>query len=152
LAKTSQTPFIQSALEKINKVWALRATIGAIIPFLASKIGEFIKNAAESPKIRVQIAGFVAKVAIYFAGLIVPLLLWIIYLNLTLWGLGGNWYLFSALYCAAAFVFFVLTLFMRPNANSLNPLYRDRLGDAFIFKPHAHPDRFRHILRHMSRR
>jgi len=146
LAKTSQTPFIQSALEKINKVWALLAPIGAIIAFLASKIGEFIKSAAESPKIRVQIAGFMAKVAIYFAGLIVPLLLWIIYLNLTLWGLGGNWYLLSALYCAAAFVFFVLTLFMRPNANSLNPLYRDRLGDAFIFKPQARPDRWRPLL------
>jgi hypothetical protein len=29
----------------------------------------------------------------------------------------------------------IITLWLRPNANSLHPLYRDRLGDAFLFKP-----------------
>ena len=137
LAQTSPTSVIQAALGKINGVSALLVPVGAVIAFLANKIGEFIKSATESPKLHAQIAGFVAKVAIYFAGLIVPLLLWIIYLNLTLWGLSakGNWYSIPALYCAAAFLFFILTLFMRPNANSLHPLYRDHLGAAFIFKP-----------------
>jgi hypothetical protein len=31
--------------------------------------------------------------------------------------------------------FLVLTLILRPNANSLHPLYRDRLGKAFLFEP-----------------
>jgi hypothetical protein len=137
LTQTSPPLVIQSALGKINKVSALLVPVGAVVAFLANKIGEFIKSATESPKLHAQIAGFVAKVAIYLAGLIVPLLLWIIYLNVTLWGLSakGNWYSIPALYCAAAFLFFILTLFMRPNANSLHPLYRDRLGEAFIFKP-----------------
>jgi hypothetical protein len=47
----------------------------------------------------------------------------------------GISYLVTALYFAAAILFFILTLFMRPNANSLHPLYRDRLGKAFIFTP-----------------
>jgi hypothetical protein len=137
LGQTSPSSFIQSALAKINKASALLAPVGAVIAFLANKIGEFVKSASESPKVRVQIAGFTAKVAIYFAGLIVPLLLWIAYLNITLWGreAKGSWYLIPALYCVAALLFFILTLFMRPNANSLHPLYRDRLGEAFIFKP-----------------
>jgi hypothetical protein len=128
LAQTSSASFIESALSKITKISALLAPVGAIIAFFASKLGEFIKSAAESPAVRVRIAGFVAKVAIYFAGMIVPLLLWIIYLNITLYGLTGNPYRIAALYGVAAFLFFILTLFMRPNANSLHPLYRDRLG------------------------
>jgi hypothetical protein len=68
LAQTSPTPFTQSALAKINKFLALLAPVGGVIAFLASKIGEFIKSATESPKVRVQIAGLVAKIAIYFAG------------------------------------------------------------------------------------
>jgi hypothetical protein len=139
LAKTSPTSLVELVLGRINKISALLAPVGAVIAFLASKIGEFVKSATESPKVRVQIVGFAAKVAIYFGGLIVPLVLWVIYLNVTLWGLSlsakGSWYLVPAFYSAAAFLFFILTLFMRPNANSLHPLYRDHLGKAFIFKP-----------------
>ena len=40
---------------------------------------------------------------------------------------------FGYLLIAAGFL--VLTLILRPNANSLHPLYRDRLGKAFLFEP-----------------
>jgi hypothetical protein len=40
-----------------------------------------------------------------------------------------------ALYIGFAIIFLTLALFLRPNANSLHPLYRDRLGKAFLFKP-----------------
>jgi Patatin-like phospholipase len=153
LAQTSPKSFIQSVLGKVTQISAVLAPVGAVIAFLANKIGEFIKSATESPKVRVQIAGLVAKIAIYFSGLIVPLLLWIVYLNITLWGLGakGLWYFVPALYCVAAFLCFILTLFMRPNANSLHPLYRDHLGEAFIFKPQTRSanrdlDRWRPLL------
>lgn len=153
LAQTSPSSFIQLALGKISRISALLAPAGAVIAFLANKLGEFVKSAGESPKVRIQLAGFVAKIAIYFAGLIVPLLLWIVYLNITLWGQGGegSWYLIPTLYCTVAFLLFILTLFMRPNANSLHPLYRDRLGNAFIFKPQTRSankdlDRWRPLL------
>jgi predicted acylesterase/phospholipase RssA len=38
-------------------------------------------------------------------------------------------------YLVAGLLGLVLTLFLRPNANSLHPLYRDRLGQAFLFNP-----------------
>jgi hypothetical protein len=41
----------------------------------------------------------------------------------------------TALYLAAAIFFFFLTLLMQPNANSLHPLYRDRLAKTFLFNP-----------------
>jgi hypothetical protein len=143
MAKTSPTSLVESVLGKINKISALLAPVGAVIAFLASKIGEFVKSATESPKVRVQMVGFAAKVAVYFAGLIVPFVLWVIYLNVTLWGLSakGSWYLVPAFYSAAAFLIFILTLFMRPNANSLHPLYRDHLGKAFIFKPETRSEK-----------
>ena len=123
--------------EKISKISAVLAPVGAVIAFLASKVGEFVKSATESPKVRVQLLGFAAKVAVYFAGISVPLLLWVIYLNVTLWGRSfkESPFLTPALFFAAAFILFILTLFLRPNANSLHPLYRDRLGKAFIFNP-----------------
>jgi hypothetical protein len=145
-------------VESITKISALLAPVGAVIAFLASKIGEFVKSATESSKVRVQIAGFAAKVGVYFAGLIVPIVLWVIYLNVTLWGLSatGSSHLVTALYFAAAVLFFILTLFMRPNANSLHPLYRDHLGKAFIFKPQALSgqdlDRWRPLLSEITMR
>ena len=136
-ALTSQTPLIEGVIGKINKISAVLVPVGAVIAFLASKVGEFVKSATESPKVRVQLVGFAAKVAVYFAGISVPLLLWVIYLNVTLSGRSFHEspFLVPALYSAAAFLLFILTLFMRPNANSLHPLYRDRLGKAFIFNP-----------------
>ena len=41
----------------------------------------------------------------------------------------------AALYLAVAVLCVPPSLFMRPNANSLHPLYRDRLHKAFIFNP-----------------
>ena len=80
-----------------------------------------------------------------------------VYLNVSYWGLCINeptppggcppaWlnhlaHLLPGAHPAAWFylivgaIFFVLTLCLRPNANSLHPLYRDRLGKAFLFIP-----------------
>ena len=41
----------------------------------------------------------------------------------------------AELYFVVAIVCLIIILFLRPNANSLHPLYRDRLSKAFIFKP-----------------
>ena len=44
-----------------------------------------------------------------------------------------------ALYVVTTLVCIFLSMFMRPNANSLHPLYRDRLAKAFLFDP-TRPD------------
>jgi predicted acylesterase/phospholipase RssA len=148
----------------VNAVAAVLAPIGAVIAFLASKLGEYVKSAFESPKWSAYIKGLVAKAAIYVGGLIVPLLIWVVYLDITYWGLCINVRGLScvppawldtashrafdwsgqpatALYLAAAICFFILTLLMQPNANSLHPLYRDRLAKAFLLNPKRRPGR-----------
>ncbi len=165
----------------INTISAMLAPLGAVIAFLASKLGEYVKSAFESPKRSAQAKGLVAKAAIYVGGLIVPLVIWVVYLDVTYWGIcinratssclapvwlaeaayaafnwpagagqfsgvvhiildwPGQWA--TAFYIAAALICIVLSLFMQPNANSLHPLYRDRLAKAFLFDPKPRPGR-----------
>ena len=148
----------------INIISAISASLAAVIAFLASKLGEFVKSAAESAGWTAKFKGLVAKAAIYFAGLIVPLVLWVVYLDVTYWGIciddpncscsppawlaGIAYFVFAklpqpalALYFAVSIVCVILAPWMRPNANSLHPLYRDRLGKAFLFEPSARLDK-----------
>ena len=140
--------------ERINAIVAFLAPIAAIIAFLGRKLGEFLKSSKESFSLSTQIAGYAAKAAIYLAAVAVPVVLWAVYLNLSYWGIcitgkescAPAWLaalaagLFDVqpaanLYLLIAALLLILTLFMRPNANSLHPLYRDRLGKAFLFQP-----------------
>jgi Patatin-like phospholipase len=158
---TKAPGFFGASFQLINKISVTLAPIAAVIGFLGSKLGEFVKSAKESSRTRAQLAGYAAKAAIYFAAIVVPFLLWVVYLNLSYWGICINtpgagcvtpdWLpvLASRLpapgnqlsvlvgigYLLIAAGFLVLTLILRPNANSLHPLYRDRLGKAFLFEP-----------------
>jgi hypothetical protein len=150
--------FFAALSKSINTIAATLAPLAAVLALLGGKLGEFVKSATESPRTRAKIAGYAAKAAIYIAAMAVPLVLWAIYLNITYWGLcidvrrpgcapawletlaQHHWFgarPAAGFYLLVAVVFFLLTLFLRPNANSLHPLYRDRLGKAFLFEPQA---------------
>jgi predicted acylesterase/phospholipase RssA len=164
-ALVTQKPglFVTTLSKLINTISLVLAPIAAAFAFLGRQLGELVKSATESSRTRVQIAGYAAKAAIYFAAIIVPLLLWAIYLGVTSRGICVNgtnpicpapdWVRYIALhvlgeypsdklyllvaggYLVIAAIFLVLAGFLRPNANSLHPLYRDRLGKAFLFEP-----------------
>jgi Patatin-like phospholipase len=137
----------------IQKVAASLAPFAAIVGFLGRKLGEIIKSASESSTKRGQFAGYTAKAAIYLAAAVVPLLLWAIYLELTYWGIkdrAGHYHAPGWLqhasslvsgthvgyfYASVAVVLMLISLLLRPNANSLHALYRDRISKAFLFKP-----------------
>lgn len=154
--------FFSASLQVINNISVALAPVAAIIAFLGSKLGEFVKSATESTRVRAKIAGYAARAAIYFAAIVIPFLLWVVYLNLSYWGIcinsdgpacvAPNWlqtlakqlftepaHKFNLIVAAGYFLiaagFLILALFLRPNANSLHPLYRDRLGRAFLFEP-----------------
>jgi len=151
--------FLARIFERIDTISVVLAPFAAAIAFLASRLGEFIKSATESSRVRAKVAGYAAKAAVYFAALLVPFLLWVLYLDITFWGmcinaperlcsapgwlgnfayhLFGKWPEQSAtlLYLAIAVVCILITLLLRPNANSLHPLYRDHLAKAFLFRP-----------------
>ena len=159
---THASDFLTAMVKLINRISVVLAPLAALVAALASKLGEFVKSATESSRLRTQIAGYAAKAGIYLAGIVVPFLLWAVYLNLSYWGICLNtpvagcvpphWLdvvakrlvddptnklnlVVAAGYVAVAAGFLILTLFLRPNANSLHPLYRDRLGKAFLFEP-----------------
>ena len=125
---------------------AALASFATVIAFLSQKLAEFVRSSSKSSRTRDQIAAYAGKAAIYIAALFVPVLLWAVYLELTYWGLCGacaptwltklsehlplRWF-----YVALALVLLLLSLVLRPNANSLHRLYRDRLSKAFLFVP-----------------
>lgn len=156
-AENGRGPFLAVAAGWIKTISAALAPAAVALAFLRSKVEEFIKSARESPRTRAKIAGYAAKAAVYVAALVLPLLLWMIYLEITVWGICINarlphcsapaWLrnladLFGTpghnatlLYLVIAGLFVWITLLLRPNANSLHPLYRDHLAKAFLFKP-----------------
>lgn len=158
-AMLTKKGLVASFSDSINKISAFLAPFVAAIGFVATKLGEFIKSAKESTRAHVWLAGYVAKAAVYLAAIVVPFLLWVVYLDISYWGicvefpdygndctfpewlktasaqLGPNGVIWFYLIVAAILI--VLTLSMQPNANSLHPLYRDRLGKAFLFEPQA---------------
>jgi hypothetical protein len=152
---------IASVPKWINTASVALAPIAAIIAIFARQLGDLVKSATESPRTRAQIAGYLAKAAIYLAALIVPLLLWAAYLNLARLGicadgsancsapqwwvniahafgvtsLDRHFHFIAMVYVGVAVICLLLSLLLQPNANSLHPLYRDRLGRAFLFMP-----------------
>jgi hypothetical protein len=157
----------------LQRIIALLTPVAVVVAFAARQFGDVMKSALESERIRDHLIGYAMKLGIYFAAAIVPILLWIIYIKFSYWGIcpgascdeipAPSWLLNSAkffagfvpwipesvrsaspgwqpytlviFYLLVAVACFLLSLTLRPNANSLHPLYRDRLGEAFLFQP-----------------
>ena len=155
-----QTKLLPTLIMWVKRIVLVLTPLATIIAFVGEKFGSVIKGALESERIRDKMFGFAAKSAVYVAALVVPLLLWLLYLQLSYWGFrppmqavghaalakvaavfsagwlsGWGTYIIVALYILLAAACFILTFWMRPNANSLHPLYRDRLSKAFLFEP-----------------
>lgn len=136
-------------------VTPLLGVFATVVGFLSRIIGEMVKHAFESPTRSSQLMGYLGTAMIWLAAAVVPLLLWVAYLALTYWGIMGGeifaaprWMIdllaligFSPEnenvipYLLIAVIMFATSAFLRPNANSLHPLYRDRLSKTFLFQP-----------------
>ena len=142
--------FFQRAVTWIKGIIVVLAPVSAAFAFLSDKIADFIKRSKEAERWTQQAWGHATSLVVYVAGAIIPLLLWVISLQLSYWGMYSPFhfslattqplhhhfdYLIISGYVVAAIVCFFLTLILRPNANSLHALYRDRLSKAFLFKP-----------------
>jgi predicted acylesterase/phospholipase RssA len=145
--------------EAMQYVAAIFASFAAVIGFFSRNLSNVLKHTAEQPHFLARMSRLLARLAIYVAGTAVPLVLWFAYIYLSYWGIedctklsktcyaAPNWVIVPAqwlfgtdatpwhAYAVAAVVLFVVTLMLRPNANSLHRLYRDRLSKAFLFNP-----------------
>jgi patatin-like phospholipase len=150
--------FAVVAIGWIKTISAVLAPVGAAMGYLSNKLGEYVKSAMQSPKWTTLINGLVVKAAIVVGGLILPIVVWIVYLDITYWGIcinepacaclppawlasasyrlsGHNGHAATLLYVIVVLALIPISLISRPNANSLHPLYRDRLRKAFLFIP-----------------
>lgn len=117
------------------------AGLGSIIAFFADQLGGFIERNSHKRKGSTTAARLLASGAMVFAALIVPLMLWLGYLEVsihTLERMGNSaqpWLIPLIELSISAAVLVTAIWSLAPNANSLHRLYRDRLSEAFLFDP-----------------
>ena len=168
-ANTSMEPVsAESLLSQFAKflpaLAAFLAPLAAILVMVAQKLANLAKASLGEATWTAIAKKYASRVALYFAAVIVPLLLWIAYIYLSFWAIRAdagvgcgvktpgwlqeltmcdvNWSLPSlqgigpigTSYLIAAIVLVALTLLIGPNSNSLHRLYRDRLSRAFLFE------------------
>jgi len=71
----------------IQRIAAIFAAFSAATGFLSSYAAQFLKKGLEDPRLRARALRVATQVAIYLAAAALPILLWVAYLYLSLWGL-----------------------------------------------------------------
>ena len=137
----------------ISRFAGFLAPAAGVITFFAGQLADVVKAKSDDPTGKGQIMKLASQALLIFAAIVVPLLLWTLWLYLVYWGTASGengaskfdaywsqWMPDAAsrataplVYFAAGAVLLALSLTMEPNANSLHRLYRDRLSDAFLF-------------------
>ncbi len=149
------SPVTQRLHEWTTLITPILAPFAGIVAFLSQRIGEVLKTTAQESGPAAMIRRILGHAAIWFAAIVLPSLIWLIYLELTYFGIasdaaGSNfqhapyWMLLMsaklhssiwALYAVSAALLFAIGMEIGPNATSLHQLYRDRLSKAFLFDP-----------------
>jgi hypothetical protein len=119
-----------SNLQGIGTVLGSMATVFA---FFSKYLGDIVAMAERATGWPAWFKKLAAMAALWLAGLLVPILLWLCYLWLVDAGLDHE--LAAASYLTAFVLSTFVALFINPNRTSLYRLYRDRLSKAFLFDP-----------------
>jgi len=150
-----------SVEREVDSIGIALAPLAGIAAFMSDRLAKFLKNTQATGKSGILIRRLLAFAALWFAALVLPLLLLLLFLRVAVIGVvqtvpgSPNPFVFGpfsadgmvtlpfgdgqapfALACAVGFLALLfICLFFSPNANSLHRLYRDRLGKAFLFDP-----------------
>jgi hypothetical protein len=143
-----------TSLVNTATVWV--APVGVVLSFLSKLIGDQLRVAEQGTGWRAFLRKYASAILMWVAGLIFPLLLWLVYLQLVRRGIDTSQvfligkdtdhekivfgpgtdipsYGTAITYTVLAIAGLALSLFLSPNGNSLHRLYRDRLSSAFCF-------------------
>ncbi len=155
----SSTQSFSASLDRIISWFAPLTAIASIVtPFL----GDALKGGETGTGLIAALQKLSSKTLIWFAGLTLPLLLWLFYLRIVAAGITYSKVVCPqepqttlAAYCSltdtrmfaglinyapglvcllAGLILAFFWAFMTPNGNSLHRLYRERLGNAFCFR------------------
>ena len=125
--------------------------LGLVIGFFRDQLVSYAKD--EAKRLTGRLAKYASAIALLVGSMIMPLVLWLLYLGVVYGGLesnqpSGGWGVLRRFdpdvvgpygpmltLLVIGLVFWLLTLRFRPNAYSLHRLYRDRLDGAFLVNP-----------------
>lgn len=152
-----KTDIVADVRDWFKVIGAFFAAIGTVVGFLGRFLADTLKQANEKPGFKAFATRITIKLAMYLAGAAVPIVLWLVYLYLSFWGIADPqcrivncvndapaWLQSAAnvtggsilcLYVVVGGTLLLLSFFLNPNSNSLHRLYRDRLSKAFLFDP-----------------
>jgi hypothetical protein len=141
----------------VQKLTAFSASLWVLVKFFQDHFQSAIEAGGTTSRWRTWLAGITAQATVWVAGAALPLIIWLAYLYLCFWGIADGthshapWWLAAAagwirigwpgtgepwLYLAVGIVLWLVAKFwLKPNANSLHRLYRDRISKAFLFNP-----------------
>jgi hypothetical protein len=130
-------------------VTSLSKILAPFAGLVAAFAGWFVEVAKANDQQQTKLSvvrSITSRAALWIAALVLPLLLWQLYLSLASAAIPNgasyehafNWIApfgddIALLYIVVGVVLFATSWVLEPNANSLHRLYRDRLGDAFLF-------------------
>jgi len=133
------------------------APITAAVTFFRETLKGYLADTYYSKTYSALLARGIAKLTLWIGALALPLLIWIFYLHLSYWAIADsnaadpfghspNWFLWLkahmgeiawAPYLVMGALLAFFSFWLKPNANSLHHLYRDRLSRAFHFDPNS---------------
>ncbi len=117
------------------KAAAFFGSLGTVFTFLSKYLRDAVAASDRATGWQAWVKKFAAMLGLWLAGLLVPVLLWLIYLWLADAGLGRGGPGALEFYSMLLALSLLLAAFIDPNRTSLYGLYRDRLGKAFLFDP-----------------
>ncbi|HUB64643.1 MAG TPA: hypothetical protein VL996_09400, partial [Methylocella sp.] len=117
----------------LTRIGAVLGSLATVFAFLSKYLGDIVALAKRATGWLAWFKKLAAMAALWLAGLLVPVFLWLCYLWLVDAGLDHE--LAVVNYLAAFVATTFVALFINPNRTSLYRLYRDRLSKAFLFDP-----------------
>jgi hypothetical protein len=84
---TGKSVFLGLVTSWVQTLAAITAPIAAVVMFFRNQLGEILKAASATSSWSMQIAAVLIKISVWLAGLAVPLLIWVVYLYLSYWGI-----------------------------------------------------------------
>ena len=125
-----ETLFGSSAKKIGSAIAALAAFSGAVSAF-SSALGSFLQTSEHAKDWTTFALRAATRVIVFIAALVLPVAVWIAYLELSLWMMNGSVVLAAiAAFAVAALIMIAL----QANGYSLHRFYRDRLSEAFLFR------------------
>jgi hypothetical protein len=115
----------------------LGAGLATVAGLFGNKLAWIFSQLTKDASIWARVKAALIKIAVFLAAMALPVIVWLIYARLALLGIPASTpdYWVRNLYFWTGLFLLILSFALTPNANSLHRLYRDRLSNAFLFKP-----------------